>query len=98
MIYKSFNQKQKRASRDLSAAIIRYNEGFDHAPMVVAQARGDQAKQIIKLAKEQNIPLQEDTQLIGELIDMDLGDSIPPQLYSVMAEIFLLLQKMEKST
>lgn len=94
MIYRRFNQKQKRALHGISAAIIRYDEGYDKAPVVVAQGTGTLANNIIKLAKEHDIPLQEDTQLIGNLIDMDLGDSVPPQLYSVMAEILLMLEEM----
>jgi flagellar biosynthesis protein len=40
--------------------------------------------------------MQEDHSLIGELLDMDLGESIPPQLYAVMAEILLLIEELEK--
>lgn len=41
--------------------------------------------------------MQEDAKLVENLIDMDLGDNIPPQLYSVIAEILLLIEEMEKS-
>ena len=94
MIHKTIHLNKKRAIQDQSVAIIRYNEGFDQAPMIVAQAKGNLAHKIIQMAKEQNIPLQEDSQLIGNLLDMDLGDSIPPQLYSVMAEIFLMIEEI----
>ncbi|MBP1931482.1 EscU/YscU/HrcU family type III secretion system export apparatus switch protein [Ammoniphilus resinae] len=97
MIHKTFHFDRKRAIQDQSAAIIRYNEGFDQAPMIVAQAKGNLANKIIQLAKEQNIPLQEDSQFIGNLLDMDLGDSVPPQLYSVMAEIFLMIEEITKN-
>ena len=54
------------------------------------------AQQIIDLAKENNIQIQEDSALVSNLLDMDLGDNIPPQLYSVMAEILLLIEEMDK--
>ena len=54
------------------------------------------AQQIIELAKENDIQMQEDSALVANLLDMDLGDNIPPQLYSVMAEILLLIEEMEK--
>ena len=54
------------------------------------------AQQIIELAKENDIQIQEDSTLVSNLLDMDLGDNIPPQLYSVMAEILLLIEEMDK--
>ena len=54
------------------------------------------AQQIIELAKENDIQIQEDSSLVANLLDMDLGDNIPPQLYSVMAEILLLIEEMDK--
>ena len=41
--------------------------------------------------------MQEDSALVANLLDMDLGDNIPPQLYSVMAEILLLIEEIEKN-
>ena len=58
--------------------------------MVVAQGKGQVAKQIIEMAKENDIQIQEDSTLVANLLDMDFGENIPPQLYAVMAEILLL--------
>lgn len=96
MNYKWMNQKQKREVNGQSAAVIRYEDGKDDVPKVVAHGRGTIANQIIALAQENNIPLQEDSLLVGNLIDMDLGESIPPQLYSVIAEILLMIEEMEQ--
>ncbi|SIF44587.1 FlhB domain protein [Mycobacteroides abscessus subsp. abscessus] len=41
--------------------------------------------------------MQEDAGLLQNLLDVDLGGNIPPQLYSVIAEVFLLLEEMEKN-
>ncbi|KAB2953613.1 flagellar biosynthesis protein FlhS [Heliorestis acidaminivorans] len=94
MNYKWFNQKKKKELTGPSAAAIRYDEAND-APTVIAQGKGHLAQKIIDMAKEKNIPLQEDPLLIENLIDMDLGDNIPPQLYLVIAEILLMLEEME---
>lgn len=96
MNFRWFNQKQKRGLNGRSAAVIRYDEGKDQAPTIVAHGKGAIANQIIALAKENGIPLQEDPLLVENLIDMDLGDNIPPQLYSVIAEILLMIEEMEK--
>lgn len=94
MVTKHFNQKQRRQMNGPTAAVIRYDEG--ESPKVVAHGTGQVASQIIQLAKENDIAMQEDARLVENLLDMDLGDNIPPQLYSVMAEILLLIEEMEK--
>lgn len=90
------NLKQKNKQAVHLSAVIRY-EDEGSAPKVVAQGRGRVAKQMMELAKEHNVHLQEDSSLLSSLLDMDLGDNIPPQLYSVMAEILLLIEEMEES-
>lgn len=92
-----YNQKRRRENNGPSAAVIKYDEESGKAPIVVAHGKGHVAQQIIELAKKNHIHLQEDSTLVANLLDMDLGDNIPPQLYSVMAEILLLIEKMEKN-
>lgn len=95
MISKHFNHKQRKVVNGPSAAVIRYDENSD-SPQIVAHGKGHVANQIIELAKKNNIHMQEDPMLVENLIDMDLGENIPPQLYSVMAEVLLLIEEMEK--
>lgn len=97
MISKHFNHKQRKAVNGPTAAVIRYDENEQNGPQVVAQGKGHIANQIIELAKKNNIQMQEDAMLVENLLDMDLGDNIPPQLYAVMAEILLLIEQMEKN-
>lgn len=95
MIYKNINSIKKRQKASSMVAALHYDEEGDGAPKVVASGRGDIADKIIQMAKERNIPIEEDTGLVAELIDMDLGENIPPQLYSAIAEILLLIERME---
>ncbi len=97
MVQKHFNQTKRRTQSGPTAAVIRYDDENGGAPKVVAQGKGQLANQIIDLAKKNNIHMQEDATLVTNLLDMDLGDNIPPQLYSVMAEILLLIEDMEKN-
>ncbi|RLQ96797.1 EscU/YscU/HrcU family type III secretion system export apparatus switch protein [Falsibacillus albus] len=97
MMPQYFNQKNKRALNGPSAAVVRYDESEGGSPSVVAQGSGALAARIIELAKQHNIQMQEDAGLVKHLLDIDLGDNIPPQLYSVIAEILLLIEEMEKS-
>ena len=91
-----YNQKRRKEINGPQAAVVKYDEETGKAPVVVAQGKGQVAQQIIELAKENDIQIQEDSALVANLLDMDLGDNIPPQLYSVMAEILLLIEEMDK--
>ncbi|MCR2822354.1 EscU/YscU/HrcU family type III secretion system export apparatus switch protein [Lederbergia panacisoli] len=92
-----FNQKNQRLKNGPSAAVIRYDEAEGNAPQVVAHGTGGVAVKIMELAKEHGIMMQEDANLVGHLLDIDLGDNVPPQLYSVIAEILLLLEEMDRN-
>lgn len=97
MVSTFYNQKRRKEINGPSAAVIKYDEDAGKSPVVVAQGKGQVAQQIIDLAKKNNIHMQEDSSLVSNLLDMDIGDNIPPQLYSVMAEILLLIEEMEKN-
>ena len=96
MVPHYYNQKRRREINGPQAAVIKYDEENGKAPVVVAQGKGRVAQQIIELAKQNHIHMQEDSSLVTNLLDMDLGENIPPQLYAVMAEILLLIEEMEK--
>ncbi|MEK3888046.1 EscU/YscU/HrcU family type III secretion system export apparatus switch protein [Bacillus sp. FSL K6-3431] len=91
-----YNQKNRRMKNGPSAAVIRYDEAEGGAPQVVAQGTGTLAVKIMELAKEHDVQMQEDASLVGHLLDIDLGNNVPPQLYSVIAEILILLEEMER--
>jgi flagellar biosynthesis protein len=96
MIRKSFDQIKRKETNGPAAAVIRYDRERDDLPTVVAHGKGHIAEQIIQLAKKHHVPLQEDPILVENLIDMDLGENIPPQLYGVIAEILLMIEEIEK--
>ena len=96
MKYQNYNLRKKREINGPSAVALHYDENSGDVPKVIARGKGHLAEKIIEMAKKNDIPLQEDSNLIGNLIDMDLGENIPPQLYSVIAEVLLLLEEMEK--
>ncbi|WP_421381460.1 EscU/YscU/HrcU family type III secretion system export apparatus switch protein [Bacillus salacetis] len=90
-----YNQKNRRNVNGPTAAVIRYDESEEKAPKVVARGSGHIAAKIMELAKEHNVSMQEDSSLVQSLLDIDLGENVPPQLYSVIAEILLLIEEME---
>jgi len=69
-----------------TTAVALHYDGKE-APRITAKGTGELAEKIIALAKEHNIPLQEDAALIGLLSKLDLGDEVPQALYTAVAEI-----------
>lgn len=91
-----YNLKKQRKDKQPSVAVIRYDESEQSAPQVVAQGTGATALKILEIAKQNQIHIQEDPSLVSQLMNLDLGSQIPPQLYSVIAEILLLIEEMER--
>lgn len=57
------------------------------APRLTAKGRGEVARQIIALAEESGVPLQQDPELSALLSQIPLGDEIPEALYRAIAEV-----------
>ena len=57
------------------------------APRVTAKGRGPVAERILELANEHDIPLRANRDLVELLAQIDLGSSIPRELYVAVAEV-----------
>ena len=57
------------------------------SPTIAATGQNEIAEEIIRLAKEHNIPIQEDPDLATLLGQLDLYEHIPDSLYFVVAEV-----------
>lgn len=75
---------------------LSYDEQKNSAPKVVAKGSGEIAKEIVEIAKENNIPIQEDPTLVQMLSELEINQTIPEELYEVVAEIFAFIYKVEK--
>jgi len=80
---------------DASAVALAYREG-QAAPKVVAKGRGLIAEEIIKRAKEAGVYVHESKELVALLMEVDLDDRIPPQLYVAVAELLAWIYRLEK--
>lgn len=79
----------------LTAVALAYREG-QVAPKVVAKGRGLIAQEIIKRAKESGIYVHESSELVALLMQVNLDDRIPPQLYVAVAELLAWLYRLER--
>lgn len=57
------------------------------APRVTAKGSGSLAEQIIALALEHDVPLQENPELVALLSLLELGEEIPHDLYVTVAQL-----------
>ncbi|GIW78952.1 MAG: flagellar biosynthetic protein FlhB [Gemmatales bacterium] len=76
------------------AVALRYQPGQDVAPRVVAKGSGALAERIIQIAKENDVVVREDKNLVRVLSMLDLDQEIPPQLYKVVAEILAFVYRL----
>lgn len=79
--------------RSLAVALA-YAPG-DAAPKIVAKGRGLIAEEIIRRAREHGVYVHESPELVSLLVQVDLDDRIPPQLYVAIAELLAWLYRVE---
>ena len=77
------------------AVALQYNKG-EQAPKIIASGKGHIADKIIEKAKDSDVPTYEDSKLANTLSKLEIGDMIPPELYSVVAEILVFVDDMDR--
>ncbi|MDE2365605.1 MAG: EscU/YscU/HrcU family type III secretion system export apparatus switch protein [Betaproteobacteria bacterium] len=77
-----------------AAVALAYAEG-QLAPRVVAKGRGLIAEAIISQAHAHGIYVHESPELVSLLMQVDMDQHIPPELYRAVAELLAWLYKME---
>jgi flagellar biosynthesis protein len=73
---------------------LRYDPEKDNAPVVLAKGYGELAERIIKIAKERNIPVVEDKDMISALIRVEVFEEIPPELYRAVAKVLVFIKTL----
>jgi flagellar biosynthesis protein len=89
---------RKRVFKRPAAAALRYDPLKDEAPEVVAVGRGVTAEEILRVASEHNVPLYEDAGLVEALVRLDIADSVPRELYAVVAEVLAYVYRIDAQT
>lgn len=74
--------------------VLRYAPKKDRAPNVAAKGRGYLAEKIIEVARQHNIPIREDKNLLQILSRLDLNQEIPPEVYRAVAEILAFVYRV----
>lgn len=74
---------------------LKYDTQKDNAPRVIALGQGEIAEQIILLAKEKGVPILDNPNLVEQLINLELNQEIPQDLYEVVAEVLAFIYKLK---
>jgi len=67
------------------AVALKYDHLTQNAPNIVAKGQGDIAKNIIKIAQDNNLPIKKDEDLIELLSKLDIDKEIPTEMYKAVA-------------
>ena len=77
-----------------TAIALRYAPEAGAAPKIVAKGDGFTAQEILRVARESDVPLRHDPALAGALATLDVGAQIPPELFRAVAEVLAFVYKM----
>lgn len=80
-------------SKQTKAVALKYNAEADVAPVVIASGYGTIAEKIIDIAEQKGIPVFRDDSAASLMCMLEVGSNIPPELYEVIAAIYLQLLK-----
>lgn len=78
------------------AAALKYETGYE-APIVSAGGVGQIADKIIETAEANGIPVIENSELAELLTNIDVGDSIPYELYEAVAQIIAYVTDIDRT-
>lgn len=79
------------------AVALKYDTQQNSAPKVAATGKGLTAENIIQKAKENDVPVMEDSSLVELLGQLDMNQTIPEELYQAVAEVFAFIYKTDQT-
>lgn len=88
------SQEQKPKLK--SAVALRYDVAKGPAPKVTAKGEGLVGERIIALARENNVPIKEDPDLVQILSQVDIDEEVPASVYKIVAELLAFVYQVNK--
>ncbi len=83
---------------DLNQQVVALHYDGEGAPTVSAKGQGYIAEDILKIAKEHDVPIKEDKDLVHFLSKVELGTEIPETLYLAVAEVIAFAYQLKGKT
>lgn len=108
--YETMEERKKRGDYEKRNAVITANlpeekkktavaleyDAEETAPKIIASGRGVLADKIIESAKENQVPVHKDERLANTLSKLEVGDFIPSELYEVVAEVLMFVDRLDR--
>jgi flagellar biosynthesis protein len=96
MKHLSFHKPRRYLDRKSDKAVaLGYDPMQDRSPQVLAVGKGEVARRILELARENDIPVHQDAALAEKLAMLDLNTEIPPELFQIVAELLVFLYRLD---
>ena len=80
--------------KDSKAVALKYDKDVNNAPEVVASGQRYIASSIIKIAKQNDIPIKKDEDMVELLSKIDINKEVPDTMYKAVAEIFSFIYEI----
>jgi flagellar biosynthesis protein len=90
-----FYDARRNRNNRLAAAAMSYDPLGSEPPEIIATGRGLVAEQIVAVARENGVPLHQDAGLVEALSRLDIGTTIPRELYAVVAEVLAFVYAVD---
>ena len=87
---------RKPRSNRKGAVALRYEPDKRPTPYVTALGQGLMAERLIEEAKRHGVPIRENPDLVQILMELDLGQEIPPSLYQAVAETLIFVYRLNE--
>lgn len=81
------NERGNKKGNDQNRQAIALTYRAPSAPKIVAKGFDDLADEIIQLAQEYGVLMHQDNELAQFLSQLDIGESIPREVYVIIAEL-----------
>lgn len=77
-------------------AALKYDKEIDAAPKVTAKSKGVIAERMIEIAKQNNVPIHKDGDLMEILDSVEIDTEIPLEVFAIVAEVFRYIYAVNK--
>jgi flagellar biosynthesis protein len=86
---------RRNAPQRPAAAALAYDPTAPQPPEIVAVGRGLSADEIVRIAREHDVPVHQDAGLVEALAKLEVGQTIPRELYAVVAEVLAFVYAVD---
>lgn len=88
---------RKQDQQQSNAAVALKYDG-KCAPTIAATGTHELAEEIVRIAREHNVPLYENPELASVLARLELNEEVPETLYQIIAEILAFAFNLQGKT